>query len=83
MKIPTMETGCLPDGTHQSRKNTPVKITLITVLSTTAVTNGGVAQPARPNVIVLLADDLGYGGLGCYVAKPQRLKTPNIEQTGK
>ena len=33
---------------------------------------------ARPNVIFILADDLGYGDLGCYGQK--RVRTPNIDK---
>ena len=33
---------------------------------------------ARPNVIVIVADDLGYGDLGCYGAT--KLGTPNIDR---
>lgn len=35
-------------------------------------------SPARPNIIVILCDDLGYGDLSCYGAKSY--KTPNIDK---
>ena len=36
------------------------------------------ATPARPNVIWIMADDLGYGDLGCYGQKV--VKTPEIDR---
>ena len=43
---------------------------------------GALAQTAeRPNVIFLMADDLGYGDLSCYGATGVR--TPNVDSIAR
>ena len=50
---------------------------LFTVASSTIAQ---AAKTVKPNIIVIMADDLGYGDIGCYGAKPENLKTPNIDK---
>jgi len=47
---------------------------------------GAAAAPAlfaqaRPNIVLIMADDLGYGELGCYGQKI--IKTPNIDELAR
>ena len=39
------------------------------------------ADPKPPNIVIILADDIGYGDLGCYGAT--RVKTPNLDRLAR
>lgn len=40
------------------------------------------AEPAKPNVVYILADDLGYGDPGCYNPASQ-IPTPNVDRLAR
>jgi len=48
-----------------------------TFLAVGSAAAGRAAPPVRPNVLLIVADDLGYGDLSCYGARD--LRTPNID----
>jgi arylsulfatase A-like enzyme len=42
---------------------------------------GDTARPRKPNILVFVADDLGYGDLGCYGSKD--IRTPHLDHLAR
>lgn len=38
------------------------------------------AQPQKPNIVIIVADDFGFSDLGCYGSE---IKTPNLDKLAK
>ena len=50
----------------------PILFCLLFAMGATAIAE------QRPNIVVIFADDLGYGDVGCYGAT--KIATPNIDR---
>lgn len=53
----------------------------LAILALSLMFVNGINAAEKPNVIFIMADDLGYGDLGCYGQK--RIQTPNIDRLAK
>ncbi|MCX7887501.1 MAG: arylsulfatase, partial [Verrucomicrobiae bacterium] len=54
---------------------------ILTACFTLACTGSLLA--ARPNIVVILSDDYGYGSAGCYGADPKLVRTPAIDRLAR
>lgn len=53
----------------------------VPVLVSLAPQDGAEVLPKRPNLVYILADDLGYAELGCY--GQTKIKTPNLDRIAR
>ena len=58
-----------------------VSALLLAPLTTLHAADQASPSVSKPNIIFILADDLGYGDLGCYGAT--KVKTPNIDRLAR
>src|SRR5471032_3011111 len=58
--------------------NVKCLIPILAALACLTPTSVRAGEPERPNIIFILADDLGYADVGCYGAKG--FKTPNLDK---
>lgn len=48
--------------------------------SLTSLADKSLPPASRPNIVFILADDLGYGSLNCYGADKKHIRTPHIDR---
>ncbi len=60
---------------------TPMMAVAAAMVLPVSVHNARAADVKKPHIIFILADDLGWGDLGCY--GHQRIKTPNLDRLAK
>ena len=59
-------------------------LALLCILSATLSTAAATERPAKPNIILLLTDDLGWQDVKCYdIDEPSPMETPNLDALAK
>ncbi len=55
----------------------------VLALSPTQQAQADSPRPTPPNIVIVLADDTGYGSVGCYGAPEELVRTPHIDRLAR
>ena len=59
----------------------PLKAALAGLLGVTCLASGAAAQqPSKPNILVIMGDDIGYWNISAYNRGMMGYRTPNIDR---
>jgi arylsulfatase A len=67
---------------NQTVMKTAFPLLLVGILAFLGNTAPAAEPSQKPNIVFILADDLGYGDLGCY-NKDSKIPTPHLDQLAK
>ena len=59
----------------------PLISSALAIVSASPSIGGKIPENPKPNVVIILADDLGYGDISCY--NPNQVKTASIDRLAK
>ena len=57
--------------------NLPLRLLLLGIMATGLTCCQSAAEPARPNILLIMVDDLGFSDFGCYGSE---IRTPQIDR---
>ena len=80
-----MRTTSSPQGEAQTRRRrlssaAVVTAACLTVAPAALLSVGAIAQEKKPNILVIMADDIGYWNISAYNRGMMGYRTPNIDR---
>ncbi|HIG81860.1 MAG TPA: hypothetical protein EYQ62_09505, partial [Verrucomicrobiales bacterium] len=64
------------DPSRVLREPSRVKRIFLFLAALCALNLSAASQPIRPNIVLIMADDLGFADIGCYGSE---IRTPNLD----
>jgi len=58
-------------------------LNLCVVVLMPSILTGILSAQSTPNIVIILADDLGYGSVNCYGAPKTLIRTPHVDQLAR